>query len=131
MKGMQTATRFLIAISAALTFLPAFASPAWAVKRCPPLVVGDGNVVECKVANYGTTPDTNVKITLYDGAGIAVKTCGPTSIPAKGSVFCNRDFNDLEDIGCEVTGEGASARVSLIVFISAFSSSTGAAVECR
>ena len=127
MKRMQTA-RLSMVVAAALTLLPALASPAWATKRCPPLVVGDGNVVECKVANYGTTADTNVKITLYDGDGNAVRTCGPTTIPAKGSVFCNRDFNDLEDIGCEVTGEGGSARVSLIVFSA---STTVAAVECR
>jgi hypothetical protein len=130
MQRLQT-TRLSMVVVAALTLLPALASPAWATKRCPPLVVGDGNLVECKVANYGTTADTNVRITLYDGGGNAVRTCGPMSIPAKGSVFCNRDFTDLEDIGCEVTGEGGSARVSLIVFISASSSSTGAAVECR
>jgi hypothetical protein len=107
------------------------ASPATAVKRCPPLPVNAGDACSCTVANYGTTNDTGVAITVYNFEGIPVNACSSTSIPAKGSRQCNTtEFVSASICNCEVTGEGGAARVSLSVLDSSVNSAS-ASVECR
>jgi hypothetical protein len=128
-KPVQIA-RALTLLSAALTLICAVAAPVWATKRCPPVTMQNSGG-ECKVVNYSTTADLNVTITLYDRGGAVLKTCGPTSIPEKGQDFCIFSTGaPIADVGCEVTGEGSLARVSLVTYVPG-TTHTGAAVECR
>ena len=110
-KRMRT-TLSLTLISAALPLIAT--GPVWAAKKCPPLVANN-NGVECKVTNYATTPDNNVTITIYDGSGTIEFHCGPLSIPPKATRFCVAQIGSADNVSCEVTGEGASARAALTV----------------
>jgi hypothetical protein len=105
------------------------ASPATALKRCPPLLVADDNVCRCAVANYGITSDTGVTITIFNGVGTELNQCTPT-IAAKGNVGCNvTASSNAISCACAVKGEGSAARVSLSVLDA--SNNILAAVECR
>jgi hypothetical protein len=113
------------------TAVPILASPAWATKRCPGLVIADERAVECKVVNYGTTSDTGVVMTIFDAGGDVVNVCGPFTIPPKGSRYCMfGTHNGTSDVGCEVTGEGTNARASFYVVQSGQTTSS-TVVECH
>src|SRR5262245_21012939 len=129
MKAIHSAVA-LFFTSAALAVVLVLPSPAWAVRRCPGLVITN-NAAECKVVNYSTTVDTAVLITLYDTGGNVVSSCGPSPINAKGSILWGCAAGALPvDLSCEVTGEGTLARVSLYVKGPTIPN-TGAIVECR
>ena len=101
----------------------------WATDRCPPLPVED-NICECKVQNYGNSPDSNVTITLYDFAGNVTNQCGPGTIDAGHNVFCNALYG-IDNCGCEVTGEAGASRTSLSVYDLNNGANANASVSCK
>jgi hypothetical protein len=111
----------LPAVAVMLGAVVSTASPADASKSCPPISVGAGDTCECTVFNYNTSPDGNIRIKVYRGIDGVVETCGVGgSIRGEGRVVCPVVFRDPDTCGCQVTGEGGSARVSIAVVRESF-----------
>jgi hypothetical protein len=120
----------MLAGFALLLSIVALASPAAAVKRCPPLAVGLNGQCTCAAFNYGTTPDTNVTLTLYNALSGDLGSCGPLTIQPDRGAHCTEIFDaSAGRCGCKVTGEGGTTAVSLMVHQG--SENAQAAVNCR
>jgi len=83
---------------------------------CPPLPVEQGNVCECKVANYGQKTRTLSVFKVIDEVGTVLIDCSGLIIAPMTIGLCVggtvQDFN----CGCVTRGEGKSGRVSLSTY---------------
>jgi hypothetical protein len=102
----------LVVLVTSLVSAVVLASPAAALKRCPPvrIVVGDSCV--CAAQNYSASPDQGVVFEIFTAEFGPFGTSEPVTLdPGKGSFF---SFSgSAVTCGCRVTGEGAATRVSL------------------
>ena len=94
----------------AATLAVAVCTPALA-DLCPPVPYGPNDTCSCDVRNYGTKPDTDVTITLFDDSG--AKTCPSVTVLPGGIASCSNQPPFFGYCGCTVAGESSKTRASL------------------
>jgi hypothetical protein len=112
---MRQRTRIvLVILVASLVSAVILASPAAALKRCPPVRTVAEDSCVCAAQNYSASPDQGVVFEIFTAEFGPFGTSAPLTLdPGKGTYF---SFSGAAvTCGCKVTGEGAATRVSLSV----------------